>query len=475
MTTLPDVRGTRPGVDRLPVATAAENAPSVTSMSTPTDALDYPAGTDAASEAIAPAHRMTARTSTTLAPATGVIEAPRTWLDPLRSRARKVWEWAAGLDTRWRYPLLVFLLTRALYMVIAVIDHFVRTGANGLPFTFGHELSNWDGGWYLRTAIHGYAHQLDLSSWNTLGFMPLYPLMMWTLSHALAISDVLSGMIIATLGGAVATVLIARLVARWWGEQAVRPSLLLFCLFPGTIVFSMVYTEGLLLALVAGCLLALEDRRWVLAGVLAGFATAVEPVAVAIIPACAAATLVEIRRRGWGDRQARRSLWAPLLAPLGAVGFAIFLWAWTGTPLASYETQRYDWHETTTPLALPRAIVTLCKQALGLESPPHPNVDLNLVVAMIGTAFLVWGLRYLWRSRKLVSIPALVWTAGVALMTLTSNSTPPNARMLLCAFPVIVVIGAHLRGRAYARLLGASTVLLVAMGMVTFVSTGLRP
>jgi hypothetical protein len=184
---------------------------------------------------------------------------------------------------------------------------------------------------------------------------------------------------------------------------------------------------------------------------------------------------MEIRRRGWADRAARRALAAPVLAPLGGLGFAIFLWVWTGTPLASYQTQKVDWHETTTPLALPRAVVTLCKQALGLEGPPHPNIDLNLIVAVLGTAFLVWGGVHLWRWRSRVSVAALVWAAAMAFMTLTSNSTPPNARMLLCAFPVILVIGADLQGRAYRRLLGCSCLLLVVMSMITFVSTGLRP
>jgi hypothetical protein len=264
-------------------------------------------------------------------------------------------------------------------------------------------------------------------------------------------------------------------VARWWGEETVRRSILFFCLFPGSIVFSMVYTEGLLLALVAGCLLALENRRWVLAGLLAGFSTAVEPVAMGIIPACAAAAFMELRRRGWTDRKAWRSLAAPVLAPAGAIGFGIFLWIWVGTPLASYTTQRYDWHESTTPLAIPRAVVTVIKQAIGVEGPPHPNVDLNLVIGILGTAFLFWGLRYLWRTRNRVSVAALVWTVAVAFMTLTSNSTPPNARMLICAFPVILVIGARLRGAAYKRLVAGSFVMLVAMSMLTFVSTGLRP
>lgn len=441
MNTLPDVRGTRPGVDRLQEASAAKNV----------------------------------QPSTAIPVAAGEVAVPLTRTHPLRARLAPAWEWVAGLDTRWRYPLVVFLLTRVLYVAIAVIDHYVRSGANGLPYSFGHEFSNWDGSWYVALATFGYSHHVDLTQYNTLGFLPLYPMLMWAIGHGLSVSPVLAGMLISTITGAVATVLIARLVSHWWGESSVRRAILFFCLFPGSIVFSMVYTEGLLLTLVAGCLLALEHRRWVVAGLLAGLSTAVGPVAMGLIPACAAMAFLEIRRHGWHDRQALKSLAAPVLAPLGAIGFAIFLWVWTGTPMASFRTQKVDWHETTTPLAIPRAVVTVVKQALGVEGPPHENVDLNIVVGILGTVFLIWGLKHLWRLRSTVSVAALVWTGAIVLMTLTSNATPPNARMLICAFPVIVVIGATLRGRAYKRLLACSTLMLIVMSMITFVSTGLRP
>ena len=439
--TLPDVRGARPGVDRLQEASAASDVQPATAIPVTAEGIVTPDARPV----------------------------------PLKTRLAGFLDWAAALDTRWRYPLFVFLGTRVLYLAIAVIDHFVRRGSAGHVWGIGRELANWDGAWYMAVAVHGYYHHLNLTHWNTLGFLPLYPMLVYVLMHGFSIPDVLAGMIITTITGAIATVLIARLVERWWGKDAVRRSILFFCLFPGSIVFSMTYTEGLLLALVAGSMLALEDRRWVLAGLLAGLSTAVEPVAMAIIPVCAVVAWLEIRHRGWRDREALKSLAAPILSPLGVAGFAVFLWIWTGTPFASYTTQKVDWHETTTPLAIPRAAVTLAKQALGVEGPPHPNVDLNILVGLLGTAFLIWGLILMWRLRARVPAAAWVWSAALVFMTLTSNSTPPNARMLICTFPVIVAVGASLRGRAYRRLIASSTFMLIVMSMLTFVSTGLRP
>ena len=381
----------------------------------------------------------------------------------------------ASLDFRWRYPLAVYLLTRIVYLVVAFVAHFVRTDAYGRHWGLGSMVSNWDGKWYLTTAVHFYPHYVDRFMQNTLGFFPLYPMLMRGTGQTLGVPYWISGLMISLVTGAAATVLVGRLARIWWGEGAARRAVLFFCVFPGSIVFSMVYTEGLLLMLVAGSMLAIERRRWLVAGLLAGLATAVGPVATAIIPACGVAAISEIRRRGWRDLSGWRALLAPALAPAGIAGFAIFLWSWTGTPFASFETQRYDWHETTTPLALPRVIGTLFKQAIGSAGPPHPNVDLNLVAALLGTAFLVWALVHLWRSRGHVPAYAIVWTLVIGFMTVTSNATPPNARMLICAFPAVLVVAAHLRGRAFTRLLASSTVLLVAMSLVTFVGTGLRP
>src|SRR5207253_1167110 len=121
--------------------------------------------------------------------------------------------------------------------------------------------------------------------------------------------------------------LLWRLLARIWGREVADRGTALFCFFPGSFVLSMVYSEPLMLALAIGCLLALLDRRWLVAGVLAGLATGVRPNAVALVAACAwAAAVAIVKRREW------RALVAPLLAPAGLVAFFAFLWARTGRP-----------------------------------------------------------------------------------------------------------------------------------------------
>jgi hypothetical protein len=364
---------------------------------------------------------------------------------------------------RLRYPFVVYVSSRVVYLLLAVV---VSVGQH---WSVKRELANWDGVWYRRLTGLGYPdHVLHVQS--TLGFFPLYPMLMWLVQHALICSIFLAGVLISGLGGFIATVLIQRLTAGWWGEEASRRAVLFFCFFPGSVVFSMVYSEGVLLPLVAGCLLALERRRWVLAGVLAAFATAVGPTAVPIILACAVAAVIEIRRHGW---KARRALIAPLLAPVGIGAFGVFLWLWTGTPFASYYAQHHQWGEKSNPLALVTLVLRLINESYFTNSFVH--INLNYIAGLVGAVFLFFALYLLVKTRPRIPAPALVWTFGIAFLAVTSENVPPNPRLLITAFPAVLVVAYRFKGKAFTKLMALSVIALLVMSTGSYIGTALRP
>jgi Gpi18-like mannosyltransferase len=154
----------------------------------------------------------------------------------------------------------------------------------------------------------------------------------WTTQYGRVGAVTVAGVLISTIGGFVTVVLVQRMSSDWWDEAAGRRAVLLFCLFPGSVIFSMLYAEGIAIPLAAGCIYALSKRRWVLAGVLAGMSTAVEAETFVLVLVCAISAFLEFRRRGWSFRAARRSLWAPFLSIWGGIGVAAYMWVWTGTP-----------------------------------------------------------------------------------------------------------------------------------------------
>lgn len=371
--------------------------------------------------------------------------------------------------------LAIYFATRGLLLVAAyLLSSFGH-------HNFLHELANWDGLWYREVANQGYLSHPSYAQ-TTLGFFPLYPLAIWILEQPILLltahdaiwSSTVAGVMISTAGGAVATYLVYRLGCDWWDRKVAFRGAVLFVLFPGSVVFSMVYSEGLLLPLAAGCLFALGRRRWLMAGILAGFGTAVQPVGVVLIGVCAAAAIVELRRRGWQRRTLRKVIVAPLLSLTGISAFAVFLWFWTGTPFANYEAQHHGWSEKTDLFAIGHLTSKLFRELLH-KVPHEPTVDLNLVVGLIGFFALLFMLVLVYFQRRHIPAAALVWTAGISFLALTSEYVPPNPRMLITAFPALMAVARYAEGRSWRLLVWSNGALLIVLSLLTFYGTTLRP
>ncbi|HEY8626390.1 MAG TPA: mannosyltransferase family protein [Solirubrobacteraceae bacterium] len=389
---------------------------------------------------------------------------------PRGSRAR----WAS-LPGELRWVLYVYLGTRVLLIGMAIVEGAIR------HHSVTHELANWDGLWYRELANKGYPDHPSFLQ-TPLGFFPLYSIVIWAVGHSFAWTTThgivwaitLAGVVVSMVGGLIATVIVYRLAESWWNPQSARRAAALFCVFPGSVVFSMVYSEGIMIPLIAGCLLALQRRRWLLAGILAGLSTAVEPAALAIVPVCVVSAGLELRRRGWRLRDARRAVLAPLLSITGIGTFALFLWAWTGTPLATYQAQHHGWSEKTDLLAMVHLTTRLASE-ISLAHLDEPAINLNLVAGLVGALLLAAVFVLMWDARRAMSVEAIVWTLFIAFLALTSEFTPPNPRMLIVAFPALMILGHYVRGRGFTVLMWTNGVLLVVMSWLTFVGITLRP
>jgi hypothetical protein len=433
---------------------------------------------DTASESIEPFPdpiELSGLNELTSTPAATVLDEPmQSTRERRRTRRTRLSE-SARQELLW--ITVVYLAARALLLLVAYLN-----GAFG-HYNFLHELANWDGLWYRELANHGYpAHVSYLQT--TLGFFPLFPIAIWLIepvftvltSHNAIWAATVSGLLISGAGGLIATIFVHRLADGWWGRDVARRATILFVLFPGAVVFSMVYSEGLLLPLAAGCIYALERRRWVLAGVLAGFGTAVQPVGLVLLFVCLSSSLLELHRRGWRSRPARQSLIAPVLSISGAGAFALFLWAWTGSPFASYIAQHHGWSERTNPLALVHLTTKLAGE-ISFTHLDQPRINLNLVVGLIGAVLLIVMLVLLFLSRREVSIEAIVWTLGISFFAFTSEYVPPNPRLIFTAFPAVMVVGRYAKGRWFSLIAWTCAVLFIGLSLLTFSGTPgpLRP
>jgi hypothetical protein len=241
-------------------------------------------------------------------------------------------------------------------------------------------------------------------------------------------------------------VLVHRLAEIVAGRHIADRAVILYCLFPGSLVLSMGYSEGLMIILATACLIALLREHWALAGALAGLATACRATALVLVLVCLWQALTVIRRdRTW------RPLIAPALAPTGALAFMAFLWLRTGDPLA-YSHAQAAWEVRpnfgrvmfqfvldflSAPLATPVVTIAVC----------------SLIFAGVSAVLLV---RRQWPP--LLSIYAI----SLVFFSVISRSDGLRPRDILTAVPLLIAVAAVASDTSFRRIANASAFLLMA-------------
>jgi mannosyltransferase PIG-V len=188
--------------------------------------------------------------------------------------------------------------------------------------------AQWDAGWFLRIAAHGYDVKQSAS------FFPLYPLLTAALGFVVR-SDLVAGTLISLVAAGLAGVAVMRIARRLGGERVARDSVLFLALYPIAFVFTAVYSDGLFLALAAWAFLAALDGRTLTASVLGALAVLTRPTGVALLPALA--MLLWPRRR---DVLGPASL---LLVPAALAGYCVYLHEHYGDAFAFVHSEGSFW------------------------------------------------------------------------------------------------------------------------------------
>jgi hypothetical protein len=340
------------------------------------------------------------------------------------------------IDAGWRRALwhgfAAYLLSRVLVLAGLSMAAAGRSGDETRLASLSAVLRAWDGEWYLSVVRGGYPSHIpagidSAGRWDEarVGFFPLYPSLVRTVDVILPGDALLAALAVGLVLGAVVVFLVGGLAREWFGTETARRAMILTALLPGSVVLTLVYSEGLLIALAAGCLLALHRRHWWLAGTLAALATATRPNGIALVAACAVAAMEAIRlRREW------RALAAPLLAPLGLIAFHAYLRLHTGQDWVWFRVQAKVWEEHYTFGA------STAWQVRNFVTQPGRSWEDLLATATVIAAIVLLGVA--WRLR--ISWPAFAYSGVVlALMVLPSTVTA-RPRFLFTAFPLIIAL-----------------------------------
>ena len=364
----------------------------------------------------------------------------------------------------WLHGTMIFCVSRLFVLVGAALVAVFKTKSDPVlklleatptRGTFD-VLTAWDGQWYRRIVEHGYPrhvppHVTYFQDEARAAFFPLFPALGKVADVVLPKGADVANLAVAWVAGAVAVALIGVLAHQVYGPRVALRAVVLVSLFPGSFVLSYAYSESVLLVCVAACLLALHHERWVLAGLAAALATATRPNAIALCLACAVAAFVAIRdRRDWW------ALAAPLLSPLGYIGFQAYLGQHTGESGVWFRVQNEAWDERVSlGTSTARSVFDALLHPL---SSPHDSLTLFTVAALV---LMVLACRK-------VRLPAPWWaySLGIALLMLLPTTVGPRPRFLFTAFPLLIGVAAWWPERDrewWAYLLAVMSAMLVAV------------
>ena len=342
--------------------------------------------------------------------------------------------------------MLIWAATRALTTTLFVIVGYLQGANYWTPAHPGYFdfLNIWDVEWYHRIFDHGYPLVLPTNpdgsaQQNEWAFMPAFPFLVRAINAVTGIDWKYLAPILATIFGFIAAVLIYRLLTRVMPKHAAGWSLTLIGLWCASPTLQAGYAESMGLALLAGALLLIHDRKYLLALMPTALLSVTRPGVLAL----ALALGLIFADRLWHARKNPSDFDFTERIRLLVAGIATallgFVWSW----IAWLATGRSDAYMST-ELAW-RAGYTGTQHFVPFQSwlisanwnlPGLPGV--LVLVALVG--LVVWNLF----SKPMVALGLTMrsWTAAYwVYLFVFFYPQSSTFRILLPAFPMLAALG----------------------------------
>ena len=342
------------------------------------------------------------------------------------------------LPHAWLFPLAVFAATWLL----------ILTAWYGSDAVYGHS-HRWtwhfvfyDANFYLGIAGHGYTGDPAKAA-----FFPLFPLLVHFTSFLTGGDYPLAGLIVSVACGAASAVGVWALAARVCGRRVADRAVALYCVFPGAMTFGMLYSEPLAVALGAAALLALLDRRWLLAGIIGALSTAERPTLIVLVAVSGVAAAQAIwTRREW------RALLAPALTPLGVLAYFAYLGRRYHDYAYWFRIENKGWHQH-----IDWGAHTL--RVLLWLNPRDAHHKVFVVVLIIMFIAAVAGIALMIAAR--LPLPVTLFGILTIVLSVISSGADTKPRFVWAAFPIFIGAAAKLPRAIYWPLLVLSAAGLV--------------
>jgi hypothetical protein len=345
------------------------------------------------------------------------------------------------LPAPWLFPVLAYGASWVLIMVAWPVANAVY----GVAWPWHEYFLFGDGSSYNWIAIHRYSGpRSGIPPFSRTAFFPLLSELVRTTGYVTRHQYLAAELIVQVVAGAASAVAIWALAARIGGPRVADRATLLYVAFPGAMTLGMLYPEPLGNALAALSLLAVLNRNWLAAGLLALAASADHPALIVLTPALALAAFQAIRqRREWA------ALIAPVLAPLGMAGYFGLLSGEYHDFFFWFRDQGGNWGQRALWIGQELRVLTWTDPAVSA----HAFFNALLIVMALA---LIAGIALMLAAR--VPLPVSVYTVLAVLALGLADKPGPTPRLAWTALGVFVGVAAKVPARLFWPLLTASAV-----------------
>lgn len=335
--------------------------------------------------------------------------------------------------------------------------------SSGLP-QFIYSFANFDGVHYLTIINKGY-----IGTGLIQAFFPAYPFLIFLISQALPISNIILGISISLIS----TYLAARLISQLYSKAEVNKNLLYLSLFtfPTSFFLAAMYSEGFFLMLVLTTFLMANKKKWLFAALLAAVASATRIVGILLVPAL----IIEL----WDQKNHEltiqqikdflvsniKTIFLISLGSLGLLVYMLYLNNNFSDPLYFIHVQEeFGVGRSESFVSYPQVIYRYLKILLTARpfDLKYYSYVLELISAVLPLGLLVVFYKKIRKSHLFFSVMAIL----IPTMTGTFTSLP---RYVLVAFPIYFLLAQIFEKSKYRIPYFVISTILLIINVVLFV------
>jgi hypothetical protein len=383
----------------------------------------------------------------------------------------------------WWFPVLLFVIVASVLAIVVQTSHNhlkpdkPQTGPDISDVSFYGGWMQFDSGWYVSIAEHGYdkpqVASFDAGQQSAVAYFPGYPLAVHQVARFAGSDYVLAAELTTIMCGFAVFLLFWMWCGRRLTPAARRTAMLAFALYPyAWFLYGSAYGDVFFIALTITAFSLLERDKPILAGLAGAGASATRLIGIGTIIGLVALVIERRHAVVRTEHDGPRHLWSGwrvdrsrlrlrdsgvLLSVAGIGAYSVFLWARVGDPIAFNTVQAAPgWNQGTGPKTWFK--YSFFAQVIRGEHSYGARLVLQALLCLL---FII-AIPYVARR---IGAAYAVYTAVIIGIPLIGTSTMQGfGRYLLSAFPVFAVGGAMLADRPRPRravLLSSATLLVV--------------